>query len=260
MRSSATATRPRSSPPTVRSDWYCTPRFDSASVFGRLLDWEAGGHCSIHPVGNWHRPDHGIWEVRGRPQHFVHSKAMCLVALDRRIQLARDCSRRAPETKWRRARDELRRAIDERGYDDRRNTFVRTFDGRQVDAALLLLPMFDVVDYDDPRMIGTVDAICEDLLDDGLLRRYRGSDGLKGREGTFLPCSFWLVECLARQGRTEEARTAFERAVSAGNDVGLFAEEYDVDRREPLGNVPQALTHLSHISAIVALTGVKVVD
>ena len=122
-----------------------------------------------------------------------------------------------------------------------------------MDAALLLLPRTGFVAYDDDRMIRTVDAVREELEVDGLLRRYRVRDGLGGKEGAFLPASFWLAECLARQGRTDEARTVFERAVSAGNDLGLFSEEYDVRGRQMLGNFPQGLSHLSHIMAALAV-------
>ncbi len=203
---------------------------------------------------NWDRPDLGLWELRGRPRHHVHSKAMCWVALDRGIRLARDCLRRAPEKRWRAARDAVRRALDRRGFNRSINSFVQSFGSRQVDAALLLLPAFDVVPYDDPRMIGTVDAIREQLDDRGLIRRYKNADSLSGQEGTFLACSFWLVDCLAHQGRLTEAREAFDRALAAANDVGLFAEEYDPTHERSLGNFPQALTHLSHITAAVALT------
>ena len=131
--------------------------------------------------------------------------------------------------------------------------FVQAFGGREMDASLLLVPESEFVDFDDERMVRTVDAIREDLEVDGLLYRYRGSDGLTGHEGAFLACTFWLVECLVRQGRLEEAREVFDRAASTGNDVGLFSEEYDPKGRQMLGNFPQGLTHLSHIAAAVAL-------
>jgi GH15 family glucan-1,4-alpha-glucosidase len=201
----------------------------------------------------WSEPDCGIWEWRGPPKHFVLSKAMCWLALDRGIALAEDCLRRAPLARWRRTRDAIRRAVERRGVDRRRGVFVQAFDANDMDAALLRLPALDFVAYDDPRMVATVDAICEDLAEGPLLRRYRVRDGLRGREGAFLPCSFWLVECLARQGRVDEARRVFADAARTANDVGLFAEEYDVRAGELLGNYPQALTHLSHIEAILAL-------
>ena len=205
----------------------------------------------------WQEPDRGIWEMRGEPRHFVHSKAMCWAALDRGIRLAEECLRKAPVKRWEKARDEVRAAIESEGYDPDRGVFVQTFGGSALDAALLLLPSVEFVAYDDERMIRTTDAISEELDADGLLRRYQPSktkDGLEGEEGAFLPCSFWLAECLARQGRLEPARRVFDRTVSTGNELGLFSEEYDPEAGEMLGNFPQALTHFSHIAAAVALT------
>jgi GH15 family glucan-1,4-alpha-glucosidase len=201
----------------------------------------------------WSEPDRGIWEMRGEPQHFVHSKAMCWSALEVGIRLAKECSRRAPTRRWAKARDECRRAIERHGYDRKRGVFVQAFDRPALDAALLLLPEAEFVEPTDARMVRTVDAIREELDEGGLLVRYRGADGLRGREGAFLACTFWLVECLARQGRAEEAREVFDRAASTGNDVGLFSEEYDPKAKQMLGNFPQGLTHLSHIAAALAL-------
>jgi GH15 family glucan-1,4-alpha-glucosidase len=201
----------------------------------------------------WREPDSGIWEIRGAPKHFVHSKAMCWSALDRGLALARECSRKAPERRWRAARNEVGRAIETKGYDRKRGVFVRSFGSREVDASLLLLPAVDFVAYEDERMIRTVDLIRDELMDKGLLRRYRGADGLKGEEGAFLSASFWLSECLARQGRIEEAVEVFDRTVSTANDLGLYSEEFDLRTGEMLGNFPQGLTHLSHITAALAL-------
>ena len=145
--------------------------------------------------------------------------------------------------------------IESKGYDKRRGVFVRTFGSRDLDASALLLPVLGFVEWDDERMVRTTDAIRGSLSVDGLLKRYRSADGLKGEEGAFLACSFWLVECLARQGRPEEAREVFDRAVSAANDLGLFSEEYEPRAGMMLGNFPQGLTHLSHIAAAVALAG-----
>src|SRR6266567_4695743 len=202
----------------------------------------------------WRTPDRGIWEVRGAPRHFVHSKAMAWAACDLGLKLARESSRKAPEKRWRRAAREIRSAIEREGYDRRRGVFVESFGGRTLDASLLLLPVCGFVHWKDERMVRTTDAIREKLDDRGLLRRYSRRDGLRGREGAFLACSFWLVECLARQDRVEEAREVFDRAIATANDVGLFSEEYDTQHDEMLGNYPQALTHLSHVAAAVALT------
>ncbi|MGH7764307.1 MAG: glycoside hydrolase family 15 protein [Candidatus Dormibacteraceae bacterium] len=211
-------------------------------------------------VDGWRDPDHGLWEIRGEPQHFVHSKVMCWVAVDRGLKLAEQCMRKIPERRWRRARAEIRRFVEDRGYDRKRRTFVQAIGSSNLDAALLLLPSVGFVDYCDPRMVGTVAAIQAGLEVDGLVQRYRTSetaDGVGGREGSFLACTFWLAECLARQGRLDEARIAFDRVLATSNDLGLFAEEYDSRADEMLGNFPQALTHLSHIAAAVALTGLQ---
>jgi GH15 family glucan-1,4-alpha-glucosidase len=203
----------------------------------------------------WTEPDRGIWEVRGEPEHFVHSKAMCWAALDGAFHIADVADREVEDAEhWGSTREEIRREIEQRGYDEDRGIFVRTFDGSDLDAALLLLPSVGFVDYDDPRMVRTADAIRDELsTEDGLLRRYTSDDGLSGDEGVFLAASFWLVECLARQGRRDEARSLFDRVVATRNDLGLFGEEYDPEAGEILGNYPQGLTHLAHIGAAMAL-------
>jgi GH15 family glucan-1,4-alpha-glucosidase len=238
-------------------------------VYGELLElawrWWRRGHapdadywrflCKLveTTIVRWKEPDHGLWEVRGEPQHFVHSKVVCWAALDHGLRLAEECSLEASIDEWKRTRDEILTAIEERGYDDERGVFVRAFDTRDMDAALLLLPGVGFVDYDDPRMLRTVDAIRVELEEDGLIHRYRTDDGLHGKEGMFLACTFWLAECLARGGRRGEALKVFERASATANDLGLFSEEYVVEAGAMAGNFPQGLTHLSHISALAAL-------
>jgi GH15 family glucan-1,4-alpha-glucosidase len=201
----------------------------------------------------WQQADHGIWEWRGEPRHFVHSKVMCWAAVDRGLRLSEGCIRSAPTRRWKRARNEMRKAILEHGYDRDRGTFVQAFGHKDLDAAVLLLPTVDFIDYDDERMISTVDTIRERLDCDGLILRYDTKDALKGREGAFIPCSFWLAECYAKQGRDEEARTVFDRAIATANHLGLLAEEYDPEADAMLGNFPQALSHLSHLTAALAI-------
>lgn len=196
----------------------------------------------------WNEPDSGIWEARGNPQHFVHSKVMCWTALEKGLRLAEDTTRRAPTKRWEKVRDEIRESVESDGYDNERGIFTRTFGSDDLDAALLLLPRSGFLAYDDERMVRTADAIQEDLGVNGLLKRYAGDTG------AFLACSFWLAECLARQGRIQEAQDAFDRSLSTGNDLGLFSEMYDTEDVQPLGNFPQGLTHFSHIIAAVALT------
>ncbi|MCM5681250.1 glycoside hydrolase family 15 protein [Schlegelella sp. S2-27] len=201
----------------------------------------------------WHEPDHGIWEFRDRSRHFVHSKAMCWVALERGCQLAREHGFDAPLAHWRDNRDAVRTEIEQRGYDARRGVFVQAFDEPHLDAAALLLPPFGFIAYDDPRMLRTVQALIDELEHDGLLLRYRSPDGFASPEGVFLPCTFWLVRCLAHQGRVEDAWRYYRRATSCANDLGLFSEEYDAVQHRMLGNFPQVLTHVSQMTALRAL-------
>jgi len=217
-------------------------------------DWRFLVSLIDHAAQRCVEPDRGIWEWAGEPDHFVHSKVLCWSALDRGIRLADECMRRAPVRRWQQVRDQLRRTIERRGYDRKRGVFVQAFDRPELDAALLLLPTVEFVDWRDERMLRTTSAIREELdAGDGLLYRYRRDDGLPGAEGAFLSCSFWLAECLARQGELDDARAVYDRALSAGNDLGLFGEEVDPRTGEPLGNFPQGLTHLAHIGAAVAL-------
>lgn len=198
-------------------------------------------------------PDRGIWEIRATPRHFVHSKVMCWAAIDGGVALAEKYSLAAPLDRWRAQRDEIRLEIETHGVDHRRGIFVESYGSDQVDAALLLLPGVEFVRFDDERMTRTTDVIRKELASDGLILRYKSEDGLHGREGVFLACTFWLAECLARQGRRKAALQAFKRASASANDIGLFAEQYAPARKEMLGNFPQGLTHLAHISAALAL-------
>jgi len=240
-------------------------------VYGHLLQlawrWHERGHSPDAyywrfltelveaAAAGWMVPDRGIWEVRGRRQHFVHSKVMCWAAVDSGLRLAKECGHRVSDRRWRAIRKQIREGIETKGYDDERGVFVRAFGSKELDASALLIPSVGFVDYDDERMVRTVDAVWQELSDGDLLLRYRTSDGLPGHEGAFLACSFWLAECLAMQARWEEARDVFAKAMSGANDLGLFSEEFDVRRGEMLGNFPQGLTHLSLITAAVALAG-----
>jgi GH15 family glucan-1,4-alpha-glucosidase len=217
-------------------------------------DWRFLVSLIEHAAQNWRDPDQGIWEWPGEPDHFVHSKVLCWSALDRGIRLADECMRRAPTRRWKQARDELRAEIERRGYDSKRGIYVQAFGSRELDASLLLLPTVEYIAWDDEKMLRTVAAIREELdAGDGLLYRYRRDDGLEGQEGAFLCCSFWLVESLARGGEIEQAREVFDRTAAKANDLGLFSEEIDPETGELLGNFPQGLTHLAHISAGTAL-------
>lgn len=202
----------------------------------------------------WRTPDHGIWEVRGKPRHFVHSKAMCWTALDRGIRLAQETGREAPLEKWEAERTAIRKLIDEKGFDKDRGVYIQAFGYPHMDASLLLLPIFDFIPYDDERMIRTTDRIREDLKRDGLIMRYPDdTDGLEGQEGNFICCVFWLAEVLAGQNRLIEAKEVFETGYATANDLQLFSEEFDAEKKIMLGNFPQGLSHLSMISAVVAI-------
>jgi GH15 family glucan-1,4-alpha-glucosidase len=221
-------------------------------------DWRFLVSLIDRAAEQWSERDFGLWEWPGEPDHFVHSKVMCWAALDRGLRLAEECMRRAPTRRWKRARDELREAIEKRGYDRKRGIFVQAFDRPELDAALLLLPTVEFVAWDDERMLRTMDAVQEELgAGDGLLYRYTRDDGLPGKEGAFLCCSFWLAECLARTNRLSEARSVFDQTSARANDLGLFSEEVDPKSGELLGNFPQGLTHLAHIDAAVALAEVE---
>ncbi len=258
----------RSSPVRVGNDAAEQSQLDA---YGELVNltwrWHGRGHSPSdddwrfltslidHAAEQWSAPDCGIWEWPGDPEHFVHSKVLCWSALDRGIRLADECMRRAPTRRWKKARDELRKTIENHGYDSKRGVYVQAFDRTEMDAALLLLPTVEYVDWDDERMLRTVAAVREELdAGEGLLYRYRRDDGVEGQEGAFLCCSFWLAECLAEAGDLSEARGVFDQAVARSNDLGLFSEEIDPNTGELLGNFPQGLTHLAHIDAAVALS------
>ncbi len=221
-------------------------------------DWRFVTSLIDHAAEKCTEPDRGIWEWPGKPEHFVHSKVLCWAALDRGIRLADECMRRAPTRRWAKVRDELRSTIERRGYDRKRGVFVQAYGRKNLDAALLLLPTVEFLDWDDERMLRTVSAIREELdAGDGLLYRYRRDDGLEGREGAFLCCSYWLVECLVRTGDLEGARAVFDAASACANHLGLMSEEVDPSTGELLGNFPQALTHLAQIDAAVALESAR---
>ena len=238
-------------------------------IYGELLEmawaWHSNGHhtdpdywrflCDVVDTvaERWEMKDHGIWEVRSNEAHHVHSKVMCWAAVNRAIQIAQDDRYDAPVERWIALRDRMRKVIEEGGYDRKRGIFTQSFGSPHLDAALLLLPRVEFLDYSDPRMIRTTDAICEELDRGGLLLRYASPDGLSHPEGVFLPCTFWLAACLAHQDRLELAWQYYERALACANDVGLLSEEFDVENQHMLGNIPQGLTHVSQITARLAL-------
>lgn len=204
-------------------------------------------------AAQWEQTDHGIWEVRGEPQHFLYSKLMCWLALDRAVAMADQLHASERADGWAAEADRIREAILDRGYNDEVGAFTQTLDGTELDASSLMVSLVGFLPGDDARVQSTVDAIAAGLTDDrGLVYRYRvcaGVDGLDGDEGTFLLCTFWLARALAMAGRTGEAREVFGRAVGCVNDLGLLAEEIDSATGEHLGNTPQAFSHVGLINA-----------
>ncbi|MEU8552232.1 glycoside hydrolase family 15 protein [Streptomyces roseoverticillatus] len=224
----------------------------------RPHEWKLQRCLMEYIKDHWREPDEGIWEVRSARRHFVHSKVMAWVAADRAVRaLEAEPDLPGDLDGWRAMRDEVHREVCERGFDAERNTFTQSYGSRELDAATLLIPRVGFLPPGDPRVTGTVDAVRRELSHGGLLRRYttdlKPMDGVPGNEGAFLACSFWLAEALHRTGRTEEARSLFERLLSLRNDVGLLAEEYDPDGLRHLGNHPQAFSHIGLVNAALTL-------
>ncbi|MFC6065914.1 glycoside hydrolase family 15 protein [Streptomyces ochraceiscleroticus] len=212
---------------------------------------------------HWDEPDEGIWEVRGPRRHFVHSKVMTWVAVDRTIKLMESGDVEGPLEEWKELRDTIHRDVCEKGYDPERNTFTQSYGSKELDASLLLIPQMGFLPPDDKRVIGTIEAIQRELATpDGFILRYPTSsdageenlDGLEGDEGAFLACSFWLADDLAMIGRVEEARKLFEKLLSLRNDLGLLAEEWDSKAGRQVGNFPQAFSHVPLIDTALRLT------
>ena len=225
-------------------------------VFGKAREpgaWSAIIRLVEHVVQYWNKPDSGIWEVRSKPQHFTYSKVMAWVALDRAIRASEQFRLRADLPRWRRERERIKVDILEKGVAGDPAALVRAYDDPIPDAANLLVVGTGFLPLDHPLLAATVDSVLRNLGRDALVYRYLGDDGLPGQEGAFLPCSFWLVEALARTGRVSEAAEMFEEVLSCANRLGLLPEEIDPDTKEYLGNYPQALSHIAVINAALAL-------
>jgi GH15 family glucan-1,4-alpha-glucosidase len=204
-------------------------------------------------AAHWREKDNGIWEVRGRPRHFVYSKVMCWLALDRGVNIARRYGFPADIGGWRRAGAEIREEVLQKGWSHRKNAFVQHYETDALDSTGLLMAILGFLPFDDPRVVSTVEAIRRELAHDGFLYRYKTEDGLPGEEGAFLLCSFWLVDNLVAVGKLEEAEALLRRMEGASNHLGLFSEQYDARWREALGNFPQAFTHIGYINSVLAL-------
>lgn len=256
-----------SRPVRVGNGAWAQPQLD---VYGELLD---AVHCLRGQLGEfddherrflvaladtaaavWQQTDQGIWEVRGPPRHYLYSKLMCWVALDRAIDLATDLHAGDRVEAWSATRAAIRDAILTRGWDPQMRAFTQSFDGSALDASCLTIPLTGFLPANDERMVATIEAIETHLTDDqGLVYRYRGGDGLAGEEGTFLLCTFWLAQALARAGQPDRARQVFDRAAGYLNDVGLLSEEVDPATGELIGNFPQAFSHIGLINAAWAI-------
>jgi GH15 family glucan-1,4-alpha-glucosidase len=237
-------------------------------VFGEVLDalhlgrvmgmdysepaWRLQRHLVEFVVEHWREPDEGIWEVRGPRQHFTHSKVLAWVALDRAVRAIEKFGREGPLDEWRGVRQEIFDDVCTNGYDPERNAFVQVYGGKVLDASLLMIPLVHFLPASDPRMRGTIEAIRSELMPDGFVMRYRTDqtdDGLPPGEGTFLPCTFWMVDNLALIGEIDEATHLFEKLLALRNDVGLLSEEWDARAKRMLGNFPQALTHVGLVNS-----------
>jgi GH15 family glucan-1,4-alpha-glucosidase len=232
----------------------------------RLHDLEPDQHAwSLQKMllefleGAWDQPDEGIWEVRGGPRHFTHSKVLAWVAFDRGVQTVERLGLEGPAARWRQLRTEIHEEVCREGFNVGLNSFTQSYGSTELDASTLLIPLLGFLPPDDPRVVGTVEAIQRDLTQDGFVQRYKTRDenevdGLIGREGVFLPCSFWLVDALLMLGREDEARELFEKLLGVANDLGLLSEEYDPDAMRQLGNFPQAFTHVGLVNSAYNLS------
>lgn len=249
-------------------------------VYGQLLDglhaargaglapdshsWDLQTVVAEHLARVWPQPDNSLWEVRGPRHHFVHSKVMAWVGMDRMIRTARRSGLPAPLDRWVATRDAIHDEVCRLGFDADRGTFTQFYGSNGVDAALLMLPRVGFLPPDDPRILGTIDAVRRELTDDGFLLRYRADadpqtgaktvDGLPGAEGAFVACNFWLADALALTGRRREAVDLFERLLALRNDVGLMSEECDPRTGRHLGNTPQAFSHVGLVNTALTLS------
>ena len=242
-------------------------------VYGELIDAlhvarRYGMHCDDNTwqmqrvlldfiESAWEQPDEGIWEVRGPRRPFVHSRVMAWVAVDRAIKEVERIGVRGPIDRWRALRARIHDDVCRHGFNSSRNAFVQYYGAEALDAAALMIPLVGFLPATDPRMVGTIEAIQRELMADGLVRRYsvdHGIDGLPPGEGAFLPCTFWLVDCLMAMGRHEEAHSLFTRLLELRNDVGLLSEEYDPRLGRQVGNFPQAFSHIALINSAYNLT------
>jgi len=224
-------------------------RVSSTAVQAAIID---------HLCKVWQEPDQGIWEMRGGAQHFTHSKVMAWVALDRAIKHRKLFGGSGNIERWKKNRDMIHEEVCEKGFSKELNSFVQSYGSTQLDASCLRIGLVGFLPMDDPRIVGTVEAIEKGLIKDGFVRRYdtrTTDDGLPAGEGAFLACSFWMVTCLWLIGREADATAMFERLLGLRNDVGLLSEEYDPVEKRMVGNFPQALSHIALLHSAFAMSG-----
>ena len=262
-----------SKPVRIGNSAYLQKQWD---IFGSLLDtvwkihemdkeydiqestWEILRKFANYVVEIWRQPDEGLWEVRGGKQHFVYSKVMCWVALDRALKIAKEYSFEGETEAWEAGKEAIKKEIMEKGWSEEKQSFTQSFGLEDLDASLLLMPIVGFIDGKDPKMVSTVQAIERELsVQNGLLLRYTAKDGLPGREGAFLPASFWLVDALIFAGETKRARLYLANLVKLANHVGLYAEEINPKTLEFLGNFPQAYSHIGLINSAFYLANGK---
>jgi GH15 family glucan-1,4-alpha-glucosidase len=229
-------------------------RLSASSVQAALID---------HLCHVWPNPDEGIWETRGGPEHFTHSKVMAWVALDRAIKHHEQYDGKGDVKRWKKNRDMIHREVCRKGFDKKLNSFVQSYGSKQLDASCLRIGLVGFLPPDDPRFVGTVEAIEKRLMKGGFVQRYdtkKTDDGLSGGEGAFLACSFWFVTSLWLIGRKDDARVMFDRLLALRNDVGLLSEEYDPLAKRMVGNFPQALSHIALLQAAFVMVGLWIPD
>ncbi len=255
-----------SSPVRIGNEAYKQKQLD---IYGELMDaalklsnyvgkvdvglWPFLRDVCNYVIEHWCETDAGIWEIRGDNQHFVYSKLMSWVALDRGITIAQRYGFPADLEHWREVRTSIKDEIMEKGWSEKKQAFISYFGGDTLDASALLIPLSGLLHFDDPRVLSTIESLKRELCPEGLLYRYLTKDGLPGGEGAFLLCSFWLIDCLVAIARLDEAEEFLDRMVEYSNHLGLFSEEYDTSKKEALGNFPQAFTHIGFINSVIAL-------
>jgi GH15 family glucan-1,4-alpha-glucosidase len=240
-------------------DGLCLTR--NALLSTRDSSWPLQVHLMEHLEGAWDQPDNGLWEMRGPRRHFTHSKVMAWVAADRMEKGVRFSGLPGPSDRWAALARKIHAEVMTRGFNAEMNSFVQSYDSTNLDASLLLIPRIGFLPPKDPHVLGTITAIQRELCDEGFVLRYRpevSDDGLPGREGVFLACSFWLVNALHGAGRKGEAVELFEKLLTLRNDVGLLSEEWDPRAKRQLGNMPQAFSHFALISSAMQLHHGKV--